>query len=101
MQATTLSKRLAKKFTGSKSAIAYKVVQDLVEGTKNTYLVREGNVIRPVYTSGSGRFASNQDHTYAISNLLDLIGVKYESGNDAPRGGLTGTFIKVITKIER
>lgn len=31
--------------------------------------------------------------------LLDRLGVKYEKGNDAPRGGLTGNYIRIITKI--
>lgn len=100
MQATTLKNRLAKRYTGSKTAIAYKVLTDLTEGTNKTYMIEDGKIIRPVYVSGSKRFASNQDHTYAISNLLDLLGVKFESGNDAPRGGLTGNYIKILTKIE-
>lgn len=99
MQATTLKNRLAKRYTGSKSTVAYKVLTDLVDNTNKTYMIASG-LIRPVYVSGAKRFASNQDHTLAISKLLDLLGVKYESGNDAPRGGLTGNYIKILTKIE-
>ena len=99
MQATTLKNRLAKRYTGSKSTVAYKVLTDLVENTNKMYMISSG-VIRPVYVSGAKRFASNQDHTLAITRLLDLLGVKYESGNDAPRGGLTGNFIKILTKIK-
>ncbi len=99
MQATTLKNRLAKRYTGSKSTVAYKVLTDLVENTNKTYMISSG-LIRPVYVSGAKRFASNQDHTLAITRLLDLLGVKYESGNDAPRGGLTGNYIKILTKIE-
>jgi len=103
MQATTLKNRLSKRFTGSKTSVAYKVMVDLVENTNKTYMLTDvlfgSKTIRPVYVSGSKRFASNQDHTYAISKLLDLLGIKYESGNDAPRGGLTGNYIKILTKI--
>lgn len=107
MQTTTLKNRLAKRYIGSKSTVAYKVLIDLINGWNNTNMIpnngwnsKEAILIRPVYVSGAKRFASNQDHTLAITRLLDLLGVKYESGNDAPRGGLTGNYIKILTKIE-
>lgn len=111
MQATTLKNRLAKNYTASKATKAYHMVTDLINKTNKTYALpygwekveeakTKGLLIRPCYTSGSGRFASNQDHTLAITKLLDLLGVKYETGNDAPRGGLTGNYIKILTKIE-
>lgn len=95
---TTLQKKLAK-LSVNKTSVAYNIVADLVkiEG-KNSYKVY-GNIIRPVYTSGSGRFCSNQDHTNATANLLLSLGIEFKIGNDSPRGGLTGTFIEVLTKI--
>ena len=57
-----------------------------------------GKRIRPVYVTDSKRFTSNQDHTKAIESILTLLGVKFESGNDASRGGLTGNFIDIKTK---
>ena len=98
MKATTLQKRLDNRYEGSKNTIAYKIVTDVINKTNNSYRVWE-NTIRPVTTSGSGRFTTNLDYTRDVENLLDLIGVKYISGNDAPRGGATGNFIKIITKI--
>lgn len=46
------------------------------------------------YTSGSGRF------TTVLSNgniliLIKLLGYKFEEGNDSPRGGQTGNYVKV------
>lgn len=99
MQATTLKNRLAK-LEIAKNSIAYKVIVDLVENTNKSYKVFPAGIIRPVHTSGSGRFISNQDHSRDISNLLDKLKVKYSEGNDAPRGGATGKYLKIITKIE-
>ena len=100
MKATTLQKRLDNRYKGSKNTIAYKIVTDVINKTNKSYRVFWENTIRPVTTSGSGRFTTNLDYTRDVENLLDLIGVKYTSGNDAPRGGATGNFIKIITKID-
>jgi len=54
------------------------------------------NPDRKVYTchtSGSGRFTSNLDYTFATKKLLERAGVHFKLGNDSPRGGLTGNFI--------
>ena len=90
MKTSTLKNRLAKNFTGSKTSIAYRLALKVIAGEK---------LIRPCYTSGSGRFTSNQDHSFATENLLNQLGIKFETGNDSPRGGQTGKFIKIITKI--
>lgn len=92
------AKRLAKSGV-SKTSIAYKVATELViDGAKSTYMIN-GNKIRPVYTSGSGRFCSNQDHTTAIKSLLLSIGIDTEFSNDSKRGGLTGNLLTITTKI--
>lgn len=97
MTTTTLAKRLAK-FTGSKTSIAYQVAKDLSTGENKTYKV-SGDTIRPVHTSGSGRFTSNLDYTNDCCKVLDFLKIKYITGNDSKRGGLTGNFIKIITPI--
>lgn len=81
--------------TAAKNSIAYKVAMDIVNETNKSYMVF-GEIIRPCYTSGSGRFTSNQDHTEAICKTLTEIGVTYTTGNDSPRGGKTGKFIKIL-----
>lgn len=63
-------------------------------------LFGDGGEVRPVWTSGSGRYCKNCDHTRDVCAVLDALRVKYVTGNDAPRGGLTGNYIKIISKIE-
>ena len=99
MKATTLQNRLEKRYTGSKSSKAYQIVKDLINGTNKTYMVK-CDLIRPCSTSGSGRFTSNMDYTRETRSLLMLLGIKFDSGNDSPRGGLTGNYFKIITKID-
>lgn len=99
MKALTIKKRLESRYNGSKNTKAYQILVDLTSATNNTFLVY-GNEIRPVHTSGSKRFIKNLDYTQAVCSLLDLVGLKYEVGNDSPRVGKTGTYIKVLTKIE-
>lgn len=60
---------------------------------------RETGIIRPVIVQGRGRFTKNADYTAQILFALDLMGIKYTRGNDAPRGGKCGDFIKITTKI--
>ena len=112
MKATTLNNRLLKLQGISKSSKAYQVVKELTgmytsrnnwnqEHLFSSYMVFKDNLIRPVYTSGSGSHTSYQDHTIAITSLLDKLKVKYVVGNDSSRGGQCGAYIKLITKIEK
>jgi len=75
-----------------KSTIGYKMVQDVLDS-------KNGKIIRPCYTSGSGRFTSNQDHTLAVKKILNALSLNYTIQNDAPRGSVTGTFITITTKL--
>ena len=93
MKATTLKNRLEKRFTGSKNTVAYQILKSLTESPSN-------GLIRPCYTSGSGRFTKNMDYTEDLKAILRLAGVKFESGNDSPKGGKPGNYIKILTKIE-
>ena len=99
MKTITLQKRLENRYNGSKNSKAYQIVKDLINGTNNTYMVY-GNLIRPCSTSGKGRFTTNMDYTKETRSLLMLLGIKFESGNDSPKGGLTGNYFKILTKIE-
>lgn len=99
MTRSTIAKRLAK-FTGSKTSIAYQVAKDLSTGENKSYKI-SSNIIRPVHTSGSGRFTTNLDYTQDVCNILSFLKIKFETGNDSPRGGLPGNFIKIITKIAK
>ena len=112
MKATTLNNRLLKLQGISKSSKAYQVIKELTGMYKgkycynqdkpfSSYMVFKDNLIRPVYTSGSGSHTSYQDHTIAITSLLNKLKVKHVVGNDALRGGQCGAYIKLITKIEK
>ena len=83
-------KRLAK-VKVSKTSIAYQNVIAVINGAKT---------IRPVYTSGTGRFTSNQDHTFTTRALLLQIGIEHTLTNDSKRGGLIGNLITINTKIK-
>ncbi len=59
-----------------------------------------GDKLRPVYsTGGSWRFSSLKDYRVELEkNLIDL-GISFETGNDATRGGKTGYYVQITTKI--
>ena len=99
MKTTTLQNRLEKRYNGSKNSKAYQIVKDLINGTNKTCMVY-GSVIRSCYTSGRGRFTTNMDYTTEVRSLLMLLGIKFEFGNDSQRGGLTGNYFKILTKID-
>ena len=93
----------------TKLSVIEKKLQKLVEEKK----VRKGTVVyewvkcmrnkevfRPVYSMGSTwKHSSLFDKTKELTNVLDLLGIEYIKGNDAPRSGRTGAFVKVTTKI--
>lgn len=59
-------------------------------------------VFRPIGTTGSNRYARyTVDHTDDIINACKALGLVYEIGNDAPKGGKLGKFLKVLIKQER
>jgi hypothetical protein len=49
---------------------------------------------RTSYTSGSYRFTTIL-HNNSVKDICRLFGYKFEEGNDAPKGGQTGNYIKV------
>lgn len=87
MKANTILKRL-EKVNVSKNSAAYRLIKNTVSEGKN--------FIRTCWTSGSGRFCKNLDYTNEVIRILSAINVKFEFGNDAPRGGLTGNFVKIL-----
>jgi hypothetical protein len=95
MKLTTITKRMEALVNESshrslKGTVAYRMVNNAIA---------TGELIRPCYTSGSGRFTTNLDYTSDVIRLLTNLGLKYADGNDAPRGGKPGNWIKIITKI--
>jgi hypothetical protein len=86
----TLTKKLGN-IKVSKSSKSYQYTLDVINGAKQ---------IRPVHTSGSGRFTSNLDYTSSTTSLLKELGIEFTLTNDSPRGGLTGNLINITTKIK-
>lgn len=94
----------------SKNSVARRVVLDIINGTTasgytqkeyrkegDTWALTGRMIIRPVVNSGK----SYLDRTEEIASLLDKLGLMYTTGNEAPKGGKLGDFIKITTKIER
>jgi hypothetical protein len=79
------------KYPLAKNSMAYKFAKEVIEGKKQ---------IRPCYTSGSGRYCTNQNHTDATISVLEKIGIEFILTNDSVRGGLTGNLITITTKIK-
>lgn len=55
----------------------------------------EGNKIYHTYTSGSGRFTTNHSAKWTLLEILKAFNYKYTEGNDSPRGGKCGDYLKV------
>lgn len=91
MKTKTIKTRLDKlveRNIAKKGTCAYRLINEVCDIERDT--------IRPVWTSGSGRFCKNLDYTGQVCYLLEKMDVMYEVGNDAPRGGACGTFIKIL-----
>lgn len=94
MKASTLTDRINKHLTTAKGAIAKKF-QDVEK-------VLLGNRVHGKKYSGRGRFTSITNGTYfATIEGLKSIGVDYQAGNDAPRGGAIGDYIELTAKGKR
>lgn len=97
MKRETLAKRI-NKLNINHCSVAYQVLAELA-GIKNFYRIRANNIVRPTWYSGYGRFAKTFDYSLDIRAALTACKIKYVEGNDAPRGGKSGNYIKILTKI--
>lgn len=92
-KSTTLAKRIEKLVASkelSKNSLVYGWVLSL----------KTNEVLRPVFSQGSSwKHSSLVDKTQELTSVLRKLGVEYTTGNDAPRGGKTGAFVKISTKI--
>lgn len=93
-------KRLESRYKGPKQALPYQIVKELAGDTSRRSYMIYLNKIRTTKVSGSGRFTKMACYRAPICDILDLCGVKYVTGNDAPRGGKTGDFIEIKTVIK-
>ena len=88
MKKETIKKRLGKANV-NKGTASYRLLTEWLNADGN-------NVIRPCWTSGRGRFTTSLDYTEQLKSLLTSLRVCYISGNDAPRGGKSGNYIKIL-----
>ena len=56
--------------------------------------------VRTGHYTGSGRWTSATDNTEAVKRILGELGIRVVTGNDAPRGGVTGNWLRVATRAE-
>ena len=89
----TLTKRIEKLVATkelSKNSLVYGWVSALTSG----------QVLRPVFSQGSTwKHSSLVDKSNELTAALRKLGVEFVAGNDAARGGKTGAFILITTKI--
>lgn len=52
-------------------------------------------LFRPVQTGHRGGRGTVRDVTSDVLGVINILGYKYKTGNDAPRGGKSGDFIKI------
>jgi len=88
-KSTALAKRI-EKLNLSKNSLVYGWVSNL----------KSGEVLRPVFSQGSSwKHSSLVDKSIELTSILTKLGIEFEAGNDAARGGKTGYFVKITTKI--
>ena len=87
MKKETIKARL-NRLAINKNTAAYRLLYEWLQ-------VPENARIRTCCTTGKGRFCHNLDYTSDLITLLARLGVRYEVGNDAPRGGKTGTYVNI------
>ena len=58
--------------------------------------LRENGHAYTGYYRGHGWRTSATDYTNDVCFQLDKLGIAYETGNDAPRGGVHGNYVKII-----
>jgi len=65
-------------------------------------LLTEGGKVYTSHTSGSGRFTTNIDRTWALKEVLITAGLKegidFVQLNDSPRGGKSGNYTELTKK---
>jgi hypothetical protein len=92
---TTLESKISERLTTKSGSIKakYREGVDLIHNPKS--------ICRPCSWSRSKGYCNLRDMSYNVMDALDLLGIDYETGNDAPKGGKSGDFIKLTTKGRR
>jgi len=74
---------------------AGKVNQNLLNALSNCSFNPTTNQIYTGYYNGSGRWGTKQSAEHHVIGFLNAQGYNFTKGNDAPKGGITGDFLKV------
>ena len=75
----------------NKTSLVYEWVSNL----------QSNEVLRPIFSKGSTwKHSSLTDKLNELTIVLRKLGIEFVTGNDAARGGKTGYFVKITTKIE-
>ena len=93
MKKETLQKRNEKHLYTKGGKLAKKY-EDVIESLNNPE-----HVMRPIYWGYKGR--TLHDNSANLEWGLHILGIDYEAGNDAPRGGKNGYFVKLTSKGRR
>jgi hypothetical protein len=101
----TTKKQAVKNFVNQSTGLNLAVNSKSVEAFYYNILTDNASpydcYIRPCYTTGKGRYTSAIiDVSKEITDVLNLMSIPYELGNDAPKGGKLGNYI-LITAAER
>lgn len=92
MKASTLQARIEKYLTTKKGNIHPKY-EKVIEFIKELCAIAH---TRRWVRNGESMILSDRSHQYI--DALTMLGVDYETGNDAPRGGATGYYIRLTKK---
>lgn len=84
----------AKKLHITKNDNVYHDIHNWVLGLSN-------GIFRPVSCRHNGRHSRNINNTNKYLSLLQEMNIKYETGNDAPRGGECGNYIKITSLADK
>ena len=64
--------------------------------------LKSNDILRPVFTTGiTWNYSTLHDKSKELITILKLLNIDFTIGNDAPKGGKTGYFIKILTKINQ
>ena len=92
MKKETLEKRISTNLSTKTGTLKVKY-QPVIDLLKNPT-----KVVRPTYWRKSGGFKSLSDKSSDFREGLMLLKIDFEEGNDAPRGGLSGNYIRLTKK---
>ena len=86
---TTAIKNFATK-EFNKSTLVNQVIESVLNNGER--------LLRPIYSQGSSwKCSSLIDIHIKVESVLKSLNINFETGNDSPRGGKTGYFIKITT----